>query len=363
MVLKLHWVFAQGKEEVWQIELYGNVIPVMQRVNQTISGFVIIAMIALAMSTPVTASTSLGAADGWNAMIFTDLDAYADTEGRLAVGGNMTMHTGYSVGVGTGYGPSEPQSYGAEDYLAIGGDLDTNNMGIQIYGGNARVGGSVTGNVSFNHSSNQLYQNVGAGNVGVDFAAAKADLTAQSQYLSTFSQTGTTLNHPWQEIRFTDNVNDIVVFNVVASELHNQTRYLNVNPGATVIFNVSGTDVTIEGHAWSVNGNWSDKTNAYEADILYNFYEAERVNFAQMNLPGSVLAPNAHLSINGGGINGQTIANSASQRWGGQFNNYTFDGNLPAHPGNTGAQIPSPAAVWAGLALLGSLTLRRRRSA
>ena len=84
-------------------------------------------------------------------------------------------------------------------------------------------------------------------------------------------------------------------------------------------------------------------------------------------LPGSVLAPNAHLTITGGGINGQTIANSATQIGGGQFNNYTFGGSLPPTGGSgsgTGGAtpaVPSPAAVWGGLGLIGSMLLRRRR--
>ena len=64
---------------------------------------------------PAGASTSLGAAEDWNAMIFNNLNASSDTEGALAVGGNMTTSGGYSVGKKAGFGPSLPDSDGAKD--------------------------------------------------------------------------------------------------------------------------------------------------------------------------------------------------------------------------------------------------------
>lgn len=331
---------------------------------------------------PAGASTSLGAAEDWNAMIFNNLNASSDTEGALAVGGNMTTSGGYSVGKKAGFGPSLPDSDGAKDSLVVGGNLNASNGYTDVFGGNVRVGGTVTGGVGVNPphiTNNQVYANVGAGNVGIDFVAAKADLVARSTAWSQLAQTGSVYHNneanpyiPWNPYNPPNEIalggtGDLVVFNLIGDALDQVNRHFFVDPGATVLVNVSGTDIDITGWSWYVNGNGNLQTFANEANIIFNFYEALTLDLNNTTLPGSVLAPNAHLTITGGGINGQTIANSATQIGGGQFNNYSFGGSLPPTGGSgsgTGGAtpaVPSPAAVWGGLGLIGSMLLRRRR--
>ena len=342
----------------------GKELNYMERVkaNFNVQGMIAVAVLAVAGLTLPTAqaATSLGEAESWNAFIFGDLTARADTEGKLAVGGNMHTPSGYSVGIGTGFGPSLPETYGAEDHLVVAGDI-TGAQNWPVRGGNARIGGTVTNGITTQGSSaNQIYQNVGAANVGIDFAAAQADLTAKSQYWGSLEQTGTVSTDPWNTEITLSGSGDLVVFNLVGDALDHINRSIEVDQGATVLINISGQNPRMESWNFSVNGETSVQAMTSEANILFNFFEAETLAIGQTQVPGSVLAPNAHLTLSGGGINGQTIVASAEQRWGGQFNNFLFEGDLPEPPGG-GAMIPSPAAVWGGLSLIFAGLLRRHR--
>ena len=301
------------------------------------------------------ASTSLGAADGWNAMIFGDLNSVAgDTEGKLAVGGNMSASS-YGVGFG-GVGSKLPETNGAENHLVVGGDLNAAG-GWQVYGGNTVVGGNVISSPTYANPNNQTL----SGNP-IDFQAAYDELSATSQYWSTLDQTGTVTKNNWSTTLDGTGLGDFVTFNITADDIASVTRYINVDAVATVLINVSGTNALISSNSFFINGD-GNNSGANNAEVIFNFFEAEDLTVRWTAFNGTLLAPDADLELYGGGINGQAIVASAYTHSGGEFHNFSFDNtNTPEVPDDgPAAVVPSPAAVWVGLSLLGSMILRRNR--
>ena len=92
------------------------------------------ALVVLTSLSAMASPLSLGVAGDYNTFIFNNFTATSDTQGRLAVGGNMNV-SGYSVG------DQLPANSG--DVLVVGGDL-TYSSG-RVYNGDVVVGGSYTG--------------------------------------------------------------------------------------------------------------------------------------------------------------------------------------------------------------------------
>jgi choice-of-anchor A domain-containing protein len=80
----------------------------------------------------------LGTAGEFNTFIFGDYACTSDAEGRVAVGGNMTV-SNYSVA--DKLTPQEVEKY-HQDMLIVGGNLNYSNG--RVYYGNIRVGGKAT---------------------------------------------------------------------------------------------------------------------------------------------------------------------------------------------------------------------------
>jgi choice-of-anchor A domain-containing protein len=286
--------------------------------------------------TGVAGAGTLGPAANFNAVIFGDITAFGgDTEGRLAVGGNAELHW-YSVG------GHLPNSYGAEDRLIVEGNLwaDTN---WQVYGGNAVYGGTLTGGLTT--TSGTVRQETGV----FDFAAVKSDSIALSNHLGTLTSNGAS-NYQWGGLTLTGADAALNVFTVDASQWQNaHTFYINAPSTSTVILNIAGESLTRSGGGIILNG-------VSNTQVLYNFHDATTLNLSSMAILGSVLAPEADLTMYGGNINGVAILDSASMNWGAEFHHHGFTGNLPNVP--TGA-IPEPASLGV-LALAGVILASQR---
>lgn len=97
------------------------------------------------------------------------------------------------------------------------------------------------------------------------------------------------------------------VFDIDTSIL-SDTNTINLNIGAnsTVLINVSGTTVRLDG-GMAINGV---NGGGDSSKVLFNFHDATSFAVGNMDQGGSALAPTADYYGGGGVINGQLIVNS-----------------------------------------------------
>lgn len=282
----------------------------------------------------VAAAAPLGLAGSYNSFIFGDFHGSSDTEGRLAVGGDAYLEH-YSVG------DKLPANSGA--VLVVGGDLTI--TGGRVYHGDAWVGGSAH-LPGYPVVDGELH--VGAG-VPIDFAAEASYLTQLSTSLSAISANGNVVSR-WGGLElYGDGSSALQVFNVDGAQLAgiHTLSIAALAADATVLINVSGSS-----SALSSMGMWSFES--IRERVLFNFFEADLLNFGSVAINGSVLAPKATINNSWGVIWGTTVAN----HWYGpmQQNHVPFEGELP----QTNITVPEPQTLFLA-AFLCLLLLSRRR--
>lgn len=302
------------------------------------------ALSLLGMSSSSLAST-LGPASDYNVFYFQDATvSNSDAEGRIAVGGDFNS-TNYGIAT------SLPNSGGTDTRLVVGGHWTVSNTGV--HGGNAVVGNGVTGSPGFNGSGSLLTGEP------IDFAQAYTELKSKSQNWSTAVTNGTTTYKSW-ETKLSGSDSTLNVFEVDGSQINGKQLSIDLASGAensTVLVNVSGSSVSFTNAGMFINGSQAAGAGV---NVLFNFYEATSLTLSGMQWQGTILAPDAHLQFANGHINGQVIAKSLNGS--GEYHDYLFEGSLP-DPGPSPVSAPSPAAVWVGLGLIGSLVMKRRRNA
>jgi choice-of-anchor A domain-containing protein len=304
---------------------------------------------AVGFSTHAHASI-LGVATDFNGFVFSNLSsAGADTEGRLAVGGNFTA-SNYGVGSG-GVGPALPNSHGTRNDLIVGGNMNAIG-GWQVFYGNAVWGTGLTAAPTTPNGT--TFQGT-----PVDFAAAKADLTAKSAFWSTLATNASVIYDGYSTLTLTATNAGLNVFNVSEAvwEATSSKQIVNPFPNATLLINIAGVNVTQFG---GLSYNGSGSPSAAHSGVLFNYADALTLQNNHIAMLGSVLAPNADLTLNGGGINGNGIANNVLQQNGGEFHNFKFTGDLP-----NVTPVPEPSSVVvAGMLLaMGAFAGRRHLAA
>lgn len=272
----------------------------------------------------------------FNAIIFGNAQASGgDTEGRLAVGGNFYAES-YSVGFS-----SSPDA--SKNSLVVGGDLNA-KWQWQVANGNTKYGGNLTSSPS----TVAPYTITKAANV-VDFAGIQSQMLSTSSFLSTLSSNGTEL---YQYTTYTLTGLDpyLNVFNITDTNgwANASNRIISAPTGSTVIINVSGMSNFLKSSGMQL-ANGLDNTN-----VLFNYYQSTSLNINGISLLGSLLAPNAALTLNSGSVNGNAAVASSNQINGGEYHNYTFNGNVPV-------PVPEPSTLAACAMGLGMLPLLRRR--
>lgn len=256
-----------------------------------------------------SAAMGLGPATGFNLFVLNDLtQPSADTEGKLAVGRDANL-SGYSVGY------KLPPSSGTIDVLVVGRNLTYTSGGI--WGGNVVYGNTSnlpTGAVT-------VFDGTVRKDTVIDFAAAKVFLQNLSTTLGSQPINGLVTND-FGKLTLTGADPYYNVFKLPGYELALiHSLEINVPAGSVALVNVDSTGQYWQGGI-SVNGT----TNA---NVIFNFYQADTMTIFGLDVRGTVLAPFASCNFISGVINGQAIF------WNmyglGQVNLQMFIGDIPVN--------------------------------
>ncbi len=298
-----------------------------------------------------------GDAKDFNAFIIGDMDAHnSDTEGRLAVGGNVKLRD-YAVGM------QLSNSHGNRDDLVVGGNIDFKNG--RIYHGNARssdVANPFDQTVGF-YSNNPSSPNGAfiSGNP-VNFNAVGNQLRTTSSQLAThIAGGGKNFNTQSGELFLTGGTG-LNVFTLTEAEAEGiSALYINAPVDSNVLINIEGEDIDFSSFGtWRNGERVPDNSDITRHDgsqtqgVLFNFFEALTLDIFAIGVKGSVLAPFATVGFYDGHIDGQLFAgafdgNSPGQCCSGQINEYKFKA------------LPEPSTLYLFASILFWLLLRRKQ--
>lgn len=292
-------------------------------------------IVAALAASSLAASAQAGFINDWNLMVFGNHQISSNVEGNVLVRGNLTG-TG---DIGTRLTPAS--SFLGQTTLLVGGNVNVGN--IQLQAGNLRHAGTFSGNVNFNGGGNRAASAAALATAN----AAFAEVTGVSNFLSSQAPTSTpSIPGSPSAVNFVaqprpDGVAIINIPGAMLSSGNVQNFNLNFNGATSVIFNVSGSTISISGGNFI--GTLADPNTATR--VLWNFHEATSIN-VQRTFTGAFIAPNANVT------NTSTIVGVTA------VNNFTQNGqvHVPLYTG----YIPAPGAVGV-LALSGILAARRRR--
>jgi choice-of-anchor A domain-containing protein len=354
------------------------------------------AIFTLVSTSAFAVAIDLGDASKYNAFIKNDFNVKGtDTQGRVAIGGNLTVDGGHDIGAeitkfGMGDGPS----------LVVGGNIVKNNNEwgtagfLNVYNDHPSVLGDIVyaGDVIDNSSGGGILGNlnkVAKANLPVDFNSAFAHLNQLSTDLMATTANGSTTSAgvDWEgnitgplTFKPTSTPSDnVYVFDVTQEQINSTTEWFveGVSDDATVLFNVTNINAVQSKDNWagnkdtctegqigcvhfsqtniSINGKLVSEKYAKDAfnndqqqKLLFNFGNATQVNLAS-DMYGSVLAPNADIKANPSVIWGQVIGKSWEGNMQINYNPFPPVGTNPPTP------VPTPETLWVfglGVALL-----------
>lgn len=275
----------------------------------------------------------------WNLIVGGNLTNSSEVQGSAIIGGNLSGTSNYSTQLVTAPGNTG---------LAVGGNITSGNMQINS-GGNFRIAGANTGGGNINRNGGGAYINDPTVTSTISSLMNQARST-QTYYAglianSTFNSNGNqgTFNSTPSMIG-SDNV---AVFSINASQVANLGDSVNINLGSatSIIINVNGQGAAVDfSSPPNMVGNFNQSNSS---KIVWNFLNTPTLTINN-NFSGAVLAPDTHLNLTGGGINGTVVV--ASMTMNSVVRRNLYVGHIPA-PG------ASVALVLAGA----GLAIRRRR--
>lgn len=286
----------------------------------------------------------------YNAIIFNNLSTTSDIEGRVFVGHDFTG--GNSASLGTHLS----SAVSADDRVfVVGNDLAPGNP-LNLQRGSLYLGGSTNGRI-INHNGGGA--TISDSGIGADLDAIRDYSLAQSLFMQDLTP-NSTVNLPSgqpgpTQFLATAGAGGLAVFHVSAADLFSNPlgQQFELLPDASVsdiVINVSGSSVN-----WT-NGNMVGlfNDNYWQGHVLWNFYEAESINFGAHNFNGAILAPNASITT-AGNIDGLVVANNLTTTAEVHLPN---DGN--AYDGYV-APVPEPGSALFLMAGAGYLLIWRNR--
>lgn len=290
---------------------------------------------------------ALGTAGRYGNFVSDDFTSLSSTvEGRIAVGGNLSLQ---NFSVGDKLDPNK-----LHDVVTVGGNV-TFPSG-RIYYGNLNAGGSVTGvgdAVRFGMAPGAVIRGNSA--LDINFAGEREYLQELSTKLAALPANGT-VKMQWGGMELKgDCTSSSQVFNVNGADLGvAHTFAVSCIPaGATLVFNVTGTSVTIKSMGMQSLTTLRDK-------VLFNFPQATSLKMTSVGIEGSILAPYAQVDQPAGRVDGQVIVKTWYSTTNGymSIHNRFFGGDLSAAVSQTSKnalatyQYQQGKSVFAGFDLL-----------
>lgn len=278
----------------------------------------------------------------------------------------LDVATSYDIFLYRSSGTTTINNLTVNDGIAVGNNLTlsnahvTNNDGLftLVTGNNLSLsGGTINGAIAYGGTatvSNTALSNLPVKSTPIDFAATGQGLMVASQFYAGLTPTGTSV---YQYGGYTLNGanSDLNVFNISASSLSSSNwMTLNAPAGSTVIINVEGSSATLANMGINLNGFSA-------SHVIFNFSQATALNLTGVNIPGTILAPDANVTFTNGDIAGSVIAASGTITSVG-FGNAGFAGELPLMTSEVATPEPATYALM-GASLLGLGIIARRRSA
>ena len=214
----------------------------------------------------------------------------SSAHGRIAAGEALRLHMFQAADVPFG---------AAQDVLISGGSI-TASLG-SVYNGGAVYGttADIDQTVGFFNSVNEPRQEIDV----VDFAHAEGDLEYRSASWGLAAPTGTT--ELFNDILHLSGAGrDLNVFSIDRADLEAaSTVQLSTPPGAFALLNINGGAVEHSHFGVLISG-------VDERSVLMNFYEAQSIEIFGTELAGSVLAPQAHVTVDALTVGGNLVADS-----------------------------------------------------
>jgi len=302
--------------------------------SRGVVGIVLSGIAAIGLSTAASAGLTQ-----WNLVVNGDLFSNSEVEGTAFIGGNLS-------GPASNYATMlSPAQFSGVDTLVVGGNITAGNINLQA--GNARVGGTVSGNINFN-GGGSLISDPGVSAIASQLAAEMASSSAFLQGLSSNSSVQIPGGQPGAAVfNAAPDANGVAVFNIDGSFFSNsliQQIDLNANGASSIVVNVTGSNINY--NTGNFVGGWL--ANSVRATTVWNFFEATSIDMDRA-FNGAILAPGAHLT-NSTILSGAVWVDSFDQK--GEVHLPFYTGVIPA---------PGVLAMLGGAMLFGSG--RRRRLA
>jgi choice-of-anchor A domain-containing protein len=334
-------------------------------------GMTSLAGIVAILAIPFLAVASpLGLAGSYNEFVLGNIDLRrTDSFGGVAAGGDVYFE---NVSVASKVAP--PLATGD---LLVGKNLffDAGSVGYfpENDSGNLayKKGSIITGGTA-TFGENDGFKNVAFGslqeNQAVDdlFRSAWDHLESVSSFWSTLPSNGTTqIDFGGDVITLTGSDPTLNIFSLDAADIGQHIRFEYIAPEtSTILVNVAGATGGLQNFGFFFNGlEGDDDVDGLFPDerILYNFFEADFLEIAFIEVHGSVLAPWADVLFYSGHIEGNLIAQSLTGDrtgiyTGGEAHDEYFEGYLPYEP------VPEPGTIFlAGGGLLLLALVKRQR--
>ncbi len=259
--------------------------------------------------------------DKVNVIVFKDANPNgADAEGRMWVGGNLTMNGGYAVNATT---IDELKTTCNDWALVVGGNIVGDPI---VPAGKVAYGGTFNGAFA---GACGIYRSK-----PVDFVALEAKFLAYSAAFKAYpekdpSTKGTAAVNGGYLVLTGTNAK-LNVFDITATQLASAGLKFVVPATSSIIVNISGTTVSWTGKGFVMpdgsTGTCKTGASSWCHRILYNMYEATSVYGSGIGIQGSVLAPFATVDGGGGNIDGQLICKNL--KGGLEYHPYFFSGCL-----------------------------------
>lgn len=327
-------------------------------------------------------SISLGQAANYNLFVKENFTATSsDTEGAVAIGGNMIINGGYDVGFVTGSDNAAS--------LTVGGDIIKSGTGaLNVYNGNYTIGAAPYGKPGNLVYGGTIQNNGGSINAApsnsqkpaINFNNAFSQLEQLSSTLANMTSPITT-NRNTQDRILTfkpaiASTSNVYVFELTQADLNNfhtiRIDNSNISKDALIVFNMTnkvGTVAseqstamtcppstpscfTLRQNTYQIGNQTTDSNTKLAQNVLFNFNGINDLRISS-SVYGSILAPKAAINAPTGVIWGQVIAKSWTGNEQVNFNPL----NIP-----TGQPTVSAPPAWALMLLPLLLVIRRRYS-